>query len=125
MLFRNIRLNYKKVRRLLEISWLIIAHFVSDWFTGTKFYRLFKRPRSGEEVRVRSTQARMRILIEDLGPTFVKFGQILADRPDLISEKLRKELKKLQASARPFSDEEAIEILESELGGEIDLFFSS
>ena len=41
-----------------------------------------------------------RLAIEELGPTFIKFGQILADRPDLITEGLRKELKKLQRNTR-------------------------
>jgi ubiquinone biosynthesis protein len=64
------------------------------------------------------------LIVEDLGPTFIKFGQILADRPDLVSENLRIELKKLQSSARPFDDEEAISIIETELGNDVDNVFS-
>jgi ubiquinone biosynthesis protein len=65
------------------------------------------------------------LAIEELGPTFIKFGQILADRPDLVSENLRKELKRLQTTAKPLSDAVAIEILESELGGRVHDFFES
>ncbi len=125
MLFGNIRLSYRKIIRLIEIGWLILAHLIRDWFATTRLLKLFRRKaRTGEEARSRSTQARIRNLIEDLGPTFVKFGQILADRPDLITEKLRRELKKLQTSARPISDEIAITLVEEELGGSIHLFFS-
>lgn len=64
------------------------------------------------------------MIIEDLGPTYIKFGQILADRPDLASERLREELKKLQASARPFDDNIAHNIIEQELGDPIKNVFS-
>lgn len=66
-----------------------------------------------------SRAERLRHLIEDLGPTFIKFGQILADRPDLISESLRIELKKLQSSARPFDDDLALGLIEAELGDSV------
>jgi ubiquinone biosynthesis protein len=64
------------------------------------------------------------MIIEDMGPTFIKFGQILADRPDLASENLREELKKLQASARPFDDYIARSIIEEELGDPINKVFA-
>ncbi|HLG03667.1 MAG TPA: AarF/UbiB family protein, partial [Bacteroidia bacterium] len=125
MFFRNIRLSYLKLLRVLEIIWLVLTNVISDWFTDTRIYRLFRRAKSKEEVHRRSTQARIRAMIEDLGPTFVKFGQILADRPDLVSEKLRRELKKLQAAARPFDNDIAMQLVEEELGGPIDVFFES
>lgn len=62
--------------------------------------------------------------IEDLGPTFVKFGQILADRPDMVSEKFRIELKKLQSRALPFDNDYALSLIEKELGAPIDEIFS-
>jgi len=58
-------------------------------------------------------------MIEDLGPTFIKFGQIIADRPDLVSEQLREELKKLQTGAQPFNNDLAFQIIEEELGDSI------
>lgn len=50
--------------------------------------------------------------IEELGPTFVKFGQILADRPDMVSERFRVELKKLQSRAEPFDNNTALGLIE-------------
>jgi ubiquinone biosynthesis protein len=67
---------------------------------------------------------RLRLIIEDLGPTFIKFGQIVADRPDIASEGLRAELKKLQSSARPIPDDIAIQIIENEIGASIETVFS-
>ncbi len=54
--------------------------------------------------------------IEGMGTTFIKLGQFLATRPDIISEKLSKQLEKLQDKVPPFSTEEAKHILKSELG---------
>lgn len=124
MLFGNLKLSIQKFRRLIEIVWLILIGLLVDWFTRTRIYKLFRRTKTREEAQTKTTQSRIRILIEDLGPTFIKFGQILADRPDLVSDKLRRELKKLQASARPFDDEEAMQLIEEELGAPIHVYFS-
>lgn len=124
MLFGSLKLTIQKFKRLIEIVWLISVGLLADWFTRTRFYKLFYRAKTHEEAQTKATQWRIRSLIEDLGPTFIKFGQILADRPDLVSEKLRRELKKLQASARPFDDEEAMQLIEEELGAPIHVYFS-
>jgi len=73
--------------------------------------------------RLTSRAEQLRQTIEELGPTFVKFGQIVADRPDLASDHLREELKKLQSNARPMDDGEAISLIETELGDPIEEVF--
>jgi len=55
----------------------------------------------------------------DLGPTFIKMGQALSTRPDLIPWEYLEELGKLQDGVPPFSPEEAIALIESELGNSI------
>jgi len=77
----------------------------------------------GKKLTTRAEQLRQ--TIEELGPTFVKFGQIVADRPDLASDHLREELKKLQSNARPMDDGEAISLVEMELGHPIEEVFLS
>ena len=77
----------------------------------------------GKRLTTRAEQLRQ--TIEELGPTFVKFGQIVADRPDLASDHLREELKKLQSNARPMDDGEAISLVEMELGHPIEEVFLS
>lgn len=117
-----IRLNraLRNFFRLLTIILIVIGHYVRNWFTSGPLRKIFD-PRGKKRV---SRSERLRKLIEDLGPTFVKFGQILADRPDLISENLRIELKKLQSNARPFDDDIAFNLIETELGDSIDNIFS-
>lgn len=75
----------------------------------------------GEESRAE----RFRMLLEALGTTFIKFGQILSTRPDLLPAEYCHELKKLQDKVPPFPDEEARSIIESELGRPIGELFAS
>lgn len=110
----------RNIFRLLAIIFIVIGHYIRNWLT-TGFLRNVFDPKGTKRV---SRSARLRLLIEDLGPTFIKFGQILADRPDLASESLRFELKKLQSSARPFDDDMAIKIIEMELGQNTEQVFS-
>jgi ubiquinone biosynthesis protein len=65
----------------------------------------------------RETRARrFRSALEELGPTFVKFGQVLSTRPDLIPADVIEELSRLQEHVRPFSSEKVIETVEEEFG---------
>ena len=77
--------------------------------------RMISRKRR-ERLEKLSRVERIRLAIEELGPTFIKLGQILSTRPDLISVKLIQELTKLQDEVPPFPAEDAKKIIESELG---------
>ncbi|AOV95347.1 hypothetical protein AQV86_05520 [Nanohaloarchaea archaeon SG9] len=59
---------------------------------------------------------RLREVLEELGPTFIKFGQIMAQRPDLVPEKYIEELEKLEDNVKAFPSEEAKEIVDREIG---------
>jgi ubiquinone biosynthesis protein len=66
---------------------------------------------------------RLRLVLQDLGTTFVKLGQIVSTRPDLVPEDIVVELKKLQDDVKPFPTEEAREVIERELGAPIEELF--
>ena len=66
-----------------------------------------------------------RLALEELGPVFIKFGQILSTRKDLFSNEMSKELQKLQDQVPPFSAEVAIKIIENEIKGTIPSLFTS
>ncbi len=68
---------------------------------------------------------RIRMALEELGPTFIKLGQILSTRPDILPPELIRELEKLQDRVAPFPNEEARRILEDELGVSLDQVFSA
>ena len=116
----RVQSNIRNTFRFLTIIWIFSKHFTKNWFYNSWFRRIFDP--KGKNLTTRPQ--RIRMIIEDLGPTYIKFGQILADRPDLASERLREELKKLQASARPFDDNIAHNIIEQELGDPIKNVFS-
>ncbi len=114
-IFRVNRL-FRNSIRLISILLIICKHGIRNWINNNRFLRKVFDPK-GKNLTTRSE--RLRLMIEDLGPTFVKFGQIIADRPDLVSEQLRNELKKLQTSAKPFDNAHAWRIMEDELGNPI------
>ena len=61
--------------------------------------------------------------LETAGPIFVKFGQLLSTRPDFLEEEVIQELQKFQNNLSPFPSEEAIEIIEKDLGRSLDELF--
>ena len=110
---------FRNVFRLIAIFFIILKHVAKNWMYNTWMRRIFDP--KGKRLTSRAEQLRQ--TIEELGPTFVKFGQIVADRPDLASDHLREELKKLQSNARPMDDGEAISLIETELGDPIEEVF--
>jgi len=70
-----------------------------------------------------TTPQRIRMALQDLGPTFIKFGQVLSTRPDLIPQDLIEELANLQEHVPPFDSDEAIASVELELHAAIDQLY--
>lgn len=70
------------------------------------------------------TPEKLRLIIEDLGPTFVKFGQILSLRSDLIPQEFCNELVKLHSDVKPMAYEEVKVIIEEALGKDLSDLFS-
>jgi ubiquinone biosynthesis protein len=66
---------------------------------------------------------RLREMLEELGPTFVKFGQLLSMRPDVLPPDIIAELRSLQDDVRPFPYEQAAETIEDELGQPLERLF--
>lgn len=79
---------------------------------------LLPAPAAGRGVRLRRA-------LEDLGPIFVKFGQLLSTRPDLIPVDICAELDRLQDKVPPFPGEQFVAIVESALGGSVGTLFRS
>lgn len=68
---------------------------------------------------------RLRLALEELGPTFIKFGQFLSTRPDLLPAEYIEELSKLQDEVRPAPFEEIAHAIEDELGAPVSSRFRS
>ena len=85
--------------------------------------RLVSR-RPHEHIEMISNYERLRMAFEELGPTFIKLGQILSTRPDLVPIEMVQELAKLQDNVPPFSFAEARAIVESELQVPLDTVYT-
>ena len=80
----------------------------------------------GEEEKTRtSTAERIRLVLQDLGPSFIKLGQIASTRPDLLPADVITELKKLQENVPPVPFEEVKKVIETSLGVTLEQAFVS
>ncbi|WP_088034409.1 ABC1 kinase family protein [Evansella clarkii] len=84
--------------------------------------RVFKHD-DKQKVHRKTRGERIRLFLEELGPAFVKVGQIASTRPDLLPDDILEELQKLQDTVPPFPFVDARNIIEAELGGRLEDFF--
>ena len=104
--------------RLLEIQRVLVRHGLDDFVRATHLYRplrflFFLSPWTWFQRRRGATRAeRLRLALEELGPIFVKFGQALSTRRDLLPVDIADELARLQDRVPPFPGSEAQASLE-------------
>mmetsp|Transcript_3733 Transcript_3733/g.10579 ORF Transcript_3733/g.10579 Transcript_3733/m.10579 type:complete len:910 (-) Transcript_3733:115-2844(-) len=91
----------------------------------TKLTTLFIRDGKIEEKEIPALSRQARLDLQDLGPTFIKAGQMMSVRPDVLPQSTLDELTKLQDSVEPFDTKVAVEQIEKELGGPLGQFFTS
>ncbi|MFO8156070.1 MAG: AarF/UbiB family protein, partial [Thiohalospira sp.] len=114
--------------RLAQINLVLLRHgldeilFATRWFRPFRFLRLFM-PWTWRR-QTRSRAERIRLALEDLGPIFVKFGQIISTRRDLLPPDIAAELSRLQDRVPPFPGAEARAIIEAEYQEAIDGYFA-
>jgi len=117
--------------RVVHIAWVLAKHGLDEFILAahlfrpirffrylSPFYWLQKGQRPGYGVRIRRT-------LEDLGPIYIKFGQILSTRRDLLPDAIAEELVKLQDNVPPFPAEQSRAIVEKALGGHVEDIFAS
>ncbi|MCX6249630.1 MAG: AarF/ABC1/UbiB kinase family protein [Bacteroidetes bacterium] len=116
MKLTNLGMAVNEIGRAREIIGIIVKYGFGEWISKNGMGRYLVTKKRYAKIGKYNRWERIRLAIEELGPTFIKFGQILADRIDIIPDELREELKKLQDEADPMPDDLAIEALEVELG---------
>jgi ubiquinone biosynthesis protein len=116
----------RNLGRLSEIAQVAVRHGFGYWFDTHRLTDLF--PRRGPRVDVDEQPSQrgqhLREMLDELGPTFVKFGQLLSTRPDVLPPDIIAELRGLQDDVRPFPLADVEQVIEEELGLSIDKLFS-
>ena len=126
----DIRNKFKSISRYNQILKILIKYGFEDlvqYLEKNKRYTFIQKliPNATKrQVAKYSKWAKMRLVCEELGPTFVKFGQILSNRPDLVPLELTFELEKLQDSVPPMSENAAKEVVETELKDSVQNLFA-
>jgi len=120
VIFKNTISNLARIRQVAEV---LLRYGFEDVVTNTPLQRLVSQRRrvrwqqGGERAVFETTRwERIRLIIEELGPTFIKLAQALSNRADLLPQALIDEFEKLQSNVPPFPVAEARALIEAELG---------
>jgi ubiquinone biosynthesis protein len=116
----------KTLLRLLRIQRVLVRHGLDEIIIATHFLRpirflFYLLPRSSD--RSAPLGVRIRLALLELGPIFVKFGQAVSTRRDLLPPDIADELAKLQDRVPPFPAEEAVAILDAAYGRSVNEVF--
>ena len=112
----------RDVKRMNEIVAVLARYGLAPWLQGVKvdwIQNQFKA-RGGDQIAELSQGAQLREALTELGTTFIKLGQILSTRPDLVGPEISAELSHLQSSVPADPPETVREIVEGELGSAIE-----
>ncbi len=124
-----IRRTYRHIHRYRQILTVLFKYGFDDLLNSLKVeqyleigLQMISRKRR-EKIETLSRAERVRMALEELGPTFVKMGQILSTRPDLLPVEFIQEFAKLQDHVPPFAYTEVRRIIETEFGTALEDIF--
>jgi ubiquinone biosynthesis protein len=124
-------MRLRVLARLLKIQRALVRHGLDDFVRATHLYRPFRflvylSPWTWFQRSIGVTRGeRLRLALEELGPIFVKFGQALSTRRDLLPADIADELAKLQDRVPPFDGAIAVASVEKAFGLPLDRIFGS
>src|SRR5213592_3122109 len=116
----------RNLGRLTEIAQVAVRHGFGYFFERHRLTDLIPGRRNGTELLEGTPSRRgqhLRELLDELGPTFVKFGQLLSMRPDVLPPDIIAELRALQDDVRPFPFEQTEQVIEADLGLSLERLF--
>ncbi|MCA9172191.1 MAG: AarF/ABC1/UbiB kinase family protein, partial [Planctomycetales bacterium] len=116
---------YRNVNRMTEILSVLSKYGLADGISrlNLDFAKGLLKNREGEALARHTRETRIRMALAELGPTFIKLGQILSTRPDLVGSALAHELTQLQDQAPTDPPEVIRQIVTDELGQPIEDIF--
>jgi ubiquinone biosynthesis protein len=117
---------YRNLRRGTEIISVLSKYGLANWISrlNLDFVKDQLRDADGNAIARHTRDERIRMALTELGPTFIKLGQLLSTRPDLVGRGLADELSKLQSHVPADPPARARAIIETELGQPIEQMFA-
>lgn len=121
--------TFKSINRSLEIIRVLLKYGFEDVVAHSPLKRFLPESKriawsiTDKANHDISRYERVRMVVEELGPTFVKLAQVLSNRPDVLPTELINELEKMQDAVPPFDSQKAVDIVEEEIGRPLDQFF--
>ena len=111
--------------RLHEIVSVLTRYGLAPWLTNVKadWVQRHLRASSGQQIAELTQEARIRLALTELGTTFIKLGQILSTRGDLVGPELAAELTRLQSGTPPDDPKTVLATVNDELGSPPDQLF--
>ena len=105
---------------------VLAKYGLADWLSHTEFERAKKvfTSQEGELLAGQTRAARIRLALTELGTTYIKFGQMLSTRPDLVGQEVADELAKLQQGVPPDPPEVVLATVAAELGHPVKELFA-
>ena len=131
MKISSIKRTFQNTKRLAEIFTVLSKFGFREVITDTGLHRLLGKSREDIEKDQQpqyqdlTRPVRARMVLETLGPTFIKIGQILSTRPDLIPPEWAEEFANLQGNVSPVPFSDIQNLLEDEFPGRLDTLFAS
>ncbi len=118
---------YRHIARWREIFSVLSKYGLANWISrlDLEFAKEFFKDQDGESLARLSPETRIRLALNELGPTFIKLGQILSTRPDLVGVPLATELQRLQDEVRSDPPEAVRAVIQAELAHGVDELFAS
>lgn len=121
--FRSISRYNQIIKVLVKYGFEDLVDYIEENKKYTYLQKIIPKA-SKKHATQYSKWAKMRLVCEELGPTFVKFGQILSNRPDLVPLELTIELEKLHDNVPPMPNDVAKKIVETELNDTVENLFA-
>ncbi|MCM8788877.1 MAG: AarF/UbiB family protein, partial [Candidatus Omnitrophica bacterium] len=119
--------KYRLINRVRIVLRVLVKHglgyFIDRIFIEPSL-RVLRFHRFSTDRRYLTPAQRLRFVLEELGPTYIKIGQFFSTRADILPESFLKELSKLQDSVSPFSFEKVEKTVAEDFGREIHEIFS-
>ena len=120
----RIIMSYRRFRRYRQIINVMVRNGYGGLMELLRLRRIYRKKKPPTDVLMSPRAKRLRLALEELGPTFIKMGQMLSTRPDLIPHDIFYELQKLQDQVPPVAYDDIKDEIEAEMRFSVGDIFS-